>query len=145
MSYAEYKHYFEVEDDGSIKIKDDKMFMYDCKRQRGNKKYLLVRSDGKKIQHPKFKFYFGVVIGKYCLGSNVFNGYSKEVVHQILFAEIKGKPIRFMEKKMMIFEKPFEKYTDEDMVEYLNELIPHLATTYNIYVNTKDDDYEYKS
>jgi hypothetical protein len=144
MSYAEYKHYFKITESNDILIDDIKMFLYDCKRQKGNKKYLLIRSDGKKVDHPKFKFYFGVIIGKYCLNSNSFSGYSKEVVHQILFSEIKGKKITFDGRNITVFDKPFDKFNDDDMTEYLNELIPHLVTTHNIYINTKSDDYEYK-
>jgi len=144
MSYAEYKHYFDFDSSNNIKFEDPIMFGLDCNRHRGKRKYILIRSEGKTVEHKVFKFYFGVVIKKYCLESNIFSGYTKDAIHQVLFAELRGKPIMVKQQRYTFFEKPFHTYEEDDMRRYLDELIPHLAVNYNIHVKSKSEDYDYR-
>jgi len=146
MAYAEYKHFFKVKDDGTVIFENDIMYraaIQSCKNKR--KPFMIIRNKEKQIPHGKYKFYFGIVIGKYCMNSNVFSGYTKTDIHKILFEDIRARRVKIKGNERLLIDKPFENYNDKDMELYVKELIPHLAVQYNIYIDTKDENYEYKS
>lgn len=143
MSYVEYKHYFKVKSDGSIQIENP--FMYEnAIRKVKHRGYFIIRDQHKKVDHKIFRFYFGIVIRKYCMESNVFHGHSMKNIHKILFEDLRGNEVSIKGNKRIVVDKPFEEYDNDDMKQYLSEIIPHLATDYGIYVKSKEDDYEYK-
>jgi len=143
MSYIEYKHYFTVDSNGNVRLENQQMYDHAISKIK-HRGFFIIKNENADVQHKLYKFYFGVVIRKYCKGSNVFSVYTVEKIHEILFQDIRGSSVVINGNVRIVYDKPFDKYNHNDMKEYISEIIPHLAVEYGIHVKSNKDQYEYK-
>jgi len=136
MKEPKYKHFFEVRD-GKFIWEEKDMFKYKKMNLEGKKGYAIIELVTGDITPNQYAYYFGGIIRKECMVSNVFQGLSENEVHQVLFAELRSsvKGIKLLDgtTKLITVSEDFAAYKKEDMRKYIEELIPHLHEKYHIY------------
>jgi len=136
MKEPKYKHFFEVRN-GKFIWEEKDMFMYKKMNLEGKRGYAIIELVTGDITPNQYAYYFGGIIRKECMISEVFQGFSENEVHQVLFAELRSsvKGIKQLDgtTKLITVSEDFAAYKKEDMRKYIEELIPHLHEKYRIY------------
>lgn len=131
-----YKHFFKIVDGKYIWDEPD-MFEYKRKALEGKRGYAIIEETDEEISPNQYAYYFGGIIRKECMVSETFQGLTEKQVHQVLFSELrsttKGILMPDGSTKTVMVSEDFDRYKKKDMILYLEELIPHLNTEYNIW------------
>ncbi len=113
------------------------MFAWKKLSLEGRRGYAIIEQVTGEVTPNQYAYYFGGIIRKECMVSNVFQGLSEKQVHQVLFAELRSsvKGIKLLDgtTKLVTVSEDFGAYGKEDMRKYIEELIPHLNVEYRIY------------
>jgi hypothetical protein len=139
MRPLSYKHYFTVIDEKFV-WDDLEMFRLIKKTLDGKRGYAIIEEEVDKASSNQFAYYFGGIIRRECMSSNVFAGMSEKEIHNHLLFEVLGSVRNIAmgdgTTKVMNCIPDFDQIKDskKQMTEYLEKLIPHLATEYNINV-----------
>jgi len=136
MVEPKYKHYFTVRE-GKFVWEEKDMFEYKRKALEGRKGYAIIEEEAIKVTPNQYAYYFGGIIRRECMKSNVFHGLSEQQIHQVLFSElrssVKGIHLKDGTTRLVTVVEDFGKYNKEDMRKYIEELIPYLQTEYDIH------------
>ena len=136
MKQLQYKHYFTVRK-GVFEFEDKEMFEYKRRNLEGKKGYAIIEEVEKEITPNQYAYYFGGIIRRECMSSDIFSGFTERQIHHILFSELRsttrGIELPDGTTKIVTITEDFEKYKQEDMRKYIDELIPHLQVNYNIH------------
>jgi hypothetical protein len=104
----------------------------------GKRFYMILEEAEDDISPNQYAYYFGGIIRRECMNSNVFAGFSDKELHQILFAELRSKTQGVHRTdgtvQLVTVTDDFSAYKKPDMTRYIEELIPHLAMEYGINV-----------
>ena len=77
------------------------------------------------------------------MASNAFSGLTEKEIHQELFRELEEYPKVYIDKdgneRVKNFVPDFNGYNREQVKSYIDRLIPHLATEYDIYIKTPEE------
>ena len=138
-----YKHYFTVI--GSVfKWDDPEMFQLKKKMLNGKRGYAIIEEETEPASINQFAYYFGGIIRKECMNSNVFAGMKEMEIHNILLFEIRGTTRNITmpdgSTKIMELIPDFNeiKASKKEMAKYLEEVIAKLNTEYNIFPKPAD-------
>jgi len=141
MKEPKYKHYFTVRN-GKFEWEEPDMFEFKRKSLEGRRSYAIIEEVGDVISHNQYAYYFGGIIRKECMKSNIFQGLSEKEIHQVLFNDLRSsvKGILFPDgtTKLVTVTDDFNSYKKDDMRKYIDELIPHLQTEYDIHPKAPD-------
>ena len=136
MQEPKYKHFFQVIN-GKFIFKEEDMLEFKRKNLEGKRGYAIIEPVEDDITPNQYAYYFGGIIRKECMKSNTFQGLSEKEVHQVLFKDLRSsvKGIKMPDgtTKLVTVTDDFGKYKKSDMQKYIEELIPHLQTEYNIH------------
>ena len=136
MKTPKYKHYFTVID-GKFIFEEKDMLEYKRKALEGVRGYAIIEEEGDNVTPNQYAYYFGGIIRKECMESDVFKGFSEMQIHNILFAElrssVKGLEMPDGTTKTFNLIEDFSSYKKNDMTKYIEEVIALLQTEYNIH------------
>ena len=136
MKEPEYKHFFIVKN-GKFIWEEADMFRYKKLSLEGSRGYAIIEEITGEITPNQYAYYFGGIIRKECMVSEVFRSFSEQQVHQVLFAELRSstKGIKRPDgtTQLVTVTEDFSAYKKDDMRKYIEELIPHLHEEYRIY------------
>ena len=120
----ELKHFFTVEN-GKEVYDDEKLYKSSLKNFEGQKAYKVIRPVAKIISPEQNSFYFGYIIGVKCKQSEIFRGWNNIIIHNTLWGIL----------------RPGERFeslnTRKKFSDYIDEVIPYLATEFKIYIEPK--------
>lgn len=136
MQEPKYKHFFTVIN-GKFIFQQKDMFEYKRKSLEGMKGYAIIEPVEDDVTPNQYAYYFGGIIRKECMKSDIFQGLSEMEVHQVLFFDLRSsvKGIKQLDRttRLITVTEDFNKYSKKSMSKYIEELIPHLQTEYNIH------------
>lgn len=136
MKEPKYKHFFKIRD-GKFIWEDEEMFAYKKRSLEGYSGYAIIEKRVEEVTPNQYAYYFGGIIRKECMKSNIFQGLSEKQVHQVLFNDIRSsvKGIKNLDgsTRLVNVTEDFNNYGKEDMRLYIEELIPHLQVEYDIH------------
>lgn len=138
MADLSYKHFFKVEN-GNIVFEDKEMLDYEKRRLEGKRGYATLHEDEEKASTNQFRYYFGVVIRKYCLQSECFVGMSEYQVHEYFLMELRSQAASVLKKngqlRTIVIPGNFDKMRNskKKFKEYIEEVIALLNTEFEIY------------
>jgi hypothetical protein len=138
MRELAYKHYFTVVGNKFL-WEDQEMFRLKKKMLNGKRGYAIIEEEVDKASSNQLAYYFGGIIRKECMNSNVFAGMKEMEIHNHLLFEVRGstRNISMPDGKTKIMEliPDFNEIKDnkKEMTKYLEEVIAKLQTEYNIY------------
>jgi hypothetical protein len=114
------------------------MLEYKKRNLEGKRGYAIIDEEEKNVSPNQYAYYFGGIIRRECMASDVFKGYTEKQIHSLLFNELRSTVKGILKPdgttKLVTMSEDFNSYKKEDMRLYMEELIPHLQTEYNIYV-----------
>ena len=136
MKAPKYKHYFTVQN-GKFVWEEKDMLEYKRRDLEGKRGYAIIEKAETDITPNQYAYYFGGIIRKECMVSDIFQGFSEMQIHQILFSElrssVKGVKMPDGRTRLHTVTEDFSAYNKDDMMKYIEELIPYLQTEYNIH------------
>lgn len=136
MKQLQFKHFFKV-DKGVFKFEDKEMFEFKRRNFEGKRGYAIIEEVEDEITPNQYAYYFGGIIRRECMNSNTFSGLTEMQIHNVLFAELRsttrGIILADGTTRLTTISEDFSKYKKDDMIKYINELIPHLQVTYDIH------------
>lgn len=113
------------------------MLEYKRNTLEGQRSYALIEEVEDDITPNQYAYYFGGIIRKECMKSNIFQGLSDKQIHQVLFMELRStqKGIKNLDgtTRLVTVTDDFGAYKKPDMVIYIEEVIAHLQVEYNIH------------
>jgi hypothetical protein len=117
---------------------DPQMYEYKKRNLEGKRFYMILEELENDISPNQYAYYFGGIIRRECMNSNVFAGFSDKEIHQVLFEELRSKTkgINRLDGtvQLVTITDDFSAYKKPDMARYIEELIPHLELEYGIHV-----------
>ena len=136
MKEPQYKHFFQVID-GKFIFEGEDMLNFKRKSLEGRRGYAIIEEVEDDITPNQYAYYFGGIIRKECMKSDIFQGLSEKEVHQVLFLDLRSsvRGIKMPDgtTKLVNITDDFSRYKKPDMWKYIEELIPHLQVEYNIH------------
>lgn len=136
MKKIPFKHYFKVEK-GVFSFENKEMFEYKRLNLEGKRGYAIIEEVEEEISVDQYGYYFGGIIRGECMRSNTFAGLSDRQIHSILFSDIrsftKGILMPDGTTRLVTVMEDFHSYKKRDMSKYIEEVIPHLQTVYDIH------------
>lgn len=136
MNEPKYKHFFSIRN-GKFEWEEKDMFEFKRKSLEGRRGYAIIEEVQNDVTPSQYAYYFGGIIRKECMKSEVFQGLSEKQVHQVLFADLRSsvRGIKHADGtvQLVTVTEDFGKYKKKDMQQYIEELIPHLQVEYNIH------------
>lgn len=138
----QYSHYATVIDE-TFYFEKPEIWAFNRKQINNKRVRITVEEVSENITTNQFAFYFGGIIRSECMNSECFKGCTENEISDCLFEDIRSYTKTVIDSKgnTRIFHAidKIVNYTKEDMRKFIEELIPHLAITYNIHV--KDPEY----
>jgi hypothetical protein len=135
MKELQYKHFGRFLG-GKPVWESPEMYQYKRMNLEGKRFYAIIEEAEDDISPNQYAYYFGGIIRRECMNSNVFAGFTDKEIHQILFAELrsktKGKHCLDGTVQLVTVTDDFSAYKKPDMTRYIEELIPYLQLEYNI-------------
>jgi len=138
MKELAYKHYFTVY--GNAFVWDDpEMFRLKKKMLDGKRGYAIIEEEAENASSNQLAYYFGGIIRKECMNSNVFASMKEQEIHNHLLFEVRGttRNVTMPDGKTKIMEMipDFNEIKDskKKMAKYIEEVIAKLNTEYDIY------------
>ena len=138
MRELAYKHFFIVKE-GKFIWDDPQMFEYKKKSLDGRRGYAIIEEEKDKASTNQLAYYFGGIIRKECMKSNVFTGLSEKEIHNGILFETRGyvRNIQMPDGTTKIMEclPDFDDIVKDkgEMSKYISEVIILLQTDYNIH------------
>jgi len=136
MQEPKYRHFFTVTD-GKFIFEEDDMLEFKRRLLEGKRGYALIEEVEDDITPNQYAYYFGGIIRKECMKSNIFQGLSEMEVHQVLFSDLRSSVIGIKmpdgTTRLKTVSEDFHKYGKKKMRLYIEELIPHLQVEYDIH------------
>ena len=118
---------------------DPEMFRLKKRMLEGKRGYAIIEEEADKASSNQLAYYFGGIIRKECMNSNVFSGMKEHEIHNHLLFEVRGETrnIRMPDGTIKIMEciPDFNEIKDskKKMATYLEEVIAKLESEYQIY------------
>ena len=138
MRGLSYKHYFTIV--GTKFAWDDpEMFRLKKKMLEGKRGYAIIEEEVEGASSNQLAYYFGGIIRKECMNSNIFAGMEEKEVHNVLLFEVRGTTRNISmpdgSTKIMELIPDFDEIKDnkEEMRKYIEEVIAKLNTEFHIY------------
>lgn len=136
MRELKFQHRFSVIN-GKFIWDDKEMLEYKRKTLEGKRGYAIIEELEEEISSNQWGYYFGGIIRRECMASDVFAGWTDKEIHNHLFAELRSqqKGIQMPDGtvRLVTVTEDFSSYKKNDMAKYIDELIPHLNVEYQIY------------
>ena len=136
MSQLEFKHYFRVEE-GKFIFENSEMFELYKRKFEGRRGYTVIFDISDDPTPNQYAYYFGGIIRKECMQSNVFAGWTEKEIHLFLLKEVLGVhrqiKLRSGEVKTVFVAPDFDSLGKNGMVDYISKLIPHLQIQFDIH------------
>jgi hypothetical protein len=136
MKEPKFKHYFTVKE-GKFIFEEKDMFEFKRKDLEGRRGYAIIERVGDQVTVNQWAYYFGGIIRKECMVSNIFQGLSEMQIHQVLFFDIrssvKGILMPDGTTRLVTVTEDFSSYGKEEMRKYIEEVIAHLQVEYDIH------------
>lgn len=136
MKDPKYKHYFTIRD-GKFIWEEQDMLEFKRKSLEGRRSYAILEEVEDDITPSQYAYYFGGIIRKECMRSDIFQGLSDKQIHQVLFMELRStqKGIKMPDgtTRLVTVTDDFGNYKKPDMIQYISEVIPHLQVEYDIH------------
>jgi len=136
MPQLEFKHHFSVES-GEFIWKDAEMFEFYKRKFEGRRGYVVIFDATDDPTPNQYAYYFGGIIRKECMQSNIFAGWTEKEIHNFLLKEIMGiiKQVKFRygPARHITIAPEFDSLGKSGMAEYISKLIPYLQTEFDIH------------
>ena len=111
--------------------------------------FITIEEENIKKSPSQLGFLFGGIYKAECMNSNAFSGLTEKEIHQALFSELEEYAKVYIDKngneRIKMFVPDFNSYTREETKDYIDKLIPHLATEYDIYIKTPEEYKQFKT
>jgi len=137
MSEVKYKHFFTIKD-GQFVWERKEMLDFDRKRLEGKRGYAIIEEVTEGPSTDQYAYYFGGIIRKECMVSNVFGGMKEKEVHTALLMESGFTTVVTFEhptRGRVLYYTPedIKRWSKRRMSEYIEQVIALLNTEYQIY------------
>ncbi len=136
MPQLEFKHHFRVEE-GKFIFGNPGMFEFYKRKFEGRRGYAVIFETKDDPTPNQYAYYFGGIIRKECMQSNVFAGWTEKQISKFLLKEVMGitKQIKMPDETVrhVVLAPDFDSLGKEGMTEYISKLIPYLQTELDIH------------
>ncbi len=135
MKELDFKHKFKIVN-GVFVWKDPDVFNYVKKELEGKEGYAIIKEEENNITPNQYAYYFGGIIRKECMNSNVFAGWTEAEIHDFLLREVEGnvKVVRIKDvNKAFISTPDFSIFKKRRMAEYITKVIAYLQVEFDIH------------
>jgi hypothetical protein len=145
MKKAIYKHAVRKKANKSQIVFDNpEMWIKEIEGLKPTSRYFItIEEENIKKTPSQLGFLFGGIYKSECMNSNAFSGLSEKEIHQELFRELEEYPKVYIDKKgeesVKMFVPDFNSYNREEVKTYIDKLIAHLATEYDIYIRNPEE------
>jgi hypothetical protein len=133
-----YKHFFTVIEERFV-WDDPLMFEFKKRQLEGKRGYAIIEEEKDKASPNQLAYYFGGIIRKECMRSNVFASLSEKEIHNHLLFETRGSvrniPYPNGTTKVMECIPDFDEIARDksNMAKYIEEVIAKLQSEYDIH------------
>jgi hypothetical protein len=133
-----YKHFFTIKY-GRFAWDDPQMFEYKKRQLEGKRGYAIIEEEVDKASRNELAYYFGGIIRRECMRSNIFGGLKEKEIHNILLFETRGtvRNIAMPDGTTKVMEciPDFEEITRDkaEMAKYISEVIAKLQVDFDIH------------
>ena len=135
MPELEFKHHFRVDSDKFV-WENPEMFEYYKRKFKGRRGYAVFFETVDDPTPNQYAYYFGGIIRKECMQSDMFAGWTEKEIHNFLFKEVMGilKQVKFKHGpvRTITVSPGFDAIGKKGMIEYLSMIIPYLQTEFDI-------------
>lgn len=141
----EFKHHFRVDSKQFI-WEDPDMFEAYRRKFEGRRGYAVIFELKDDPSPNQYAYYFGGIIRKECMRSDVFGGWTEKEIHHFLFKEVMGihRQVTYIAGEIVtvVVEPDFDTIGKDGMRDYISKLIPYLNTELGIFPKPSTD-YKY--
>lgn len=145
MKKAVYKHWVRRKSNKNQLVFDNpEMWVKEIEGLKPTARYFItIEEENIKKTPSQLGFLFAGIYRAECMNSNAFSGLNEYEIHQALFEELESYPKVFLDKNGEEVVKHFvpnlNSYKKDEVQAYIDKLIAHLATEYDVFVKTPEE------
>lgn len=136
MKALEYKHYFKVIG-GKFVWENPDVFQFVKQSLEGKRGFAIIKEIEEDISPNQFAYYFGGIIRRECMNSEVFSGMKEHEIHSFLLKTLRGtiQSIMLDNGKIHLIERipDFANFGKKEMARYIEETIAYLQVEFDIH------------